>query len=191
MKVVALGASNSKASINKTLASYAASLLGDAEVDILDLNDYAMPLFSVDLEADIGQHPLAKKFLGEIASADALIISYAEHNGSYTAAYKNVFDWASRIEMKVFQGKPALWLATSPGAGGAQNVLSSAVSAAPHFNAQLVGSLSVPSFYNNFNAEKNRLDDPALQATLESLLDLLQDKVEAQGSAQDALLENA
>lgn len=191
MKVIALGASNSQKSINKTLASYAAHQLRNADVEVLDLNDYQMPLFSVDLEAAEGQHPLARKFLDKIASADAVILSYAEHNGGYTAAYKNVFDWASRIEPKVFQGKPALWLATSPGPGGAKSVLVSAVNSAPFFKAELVGSLSVPSFYDNFDAEDNRLKDPHLQANLEALLDQLQEKVNGPSLVEEPSLEEA
>ncbi|ALS98079.1 NADPH-dependent FMN reductase [Lacimicrobium alkaliphilum] len=188
MKVFALGASSSKKSINKALASYAASQIRDAEVDVLDLNDYQMPIFSLDIEEEIGQHPLAKRFLDKIAAADAIIISYAEHNGSYTAAYKNVFDWASRINLKVFQGKPALWLATSPGPGGAQNVLSSAVNSAPHFNADLVGSLSVPAFYDNFNTSTNTLVNPDIQSKLDKLLQLLQEKSGVRTSAEETPL---
>ena len=59
-----------------------------------------MLIFSEDTEKENGQAEGAKAFLAEIAQADALIISFAEHNGSYTAAYKNLFDWSSRIERK-------------------------------------------------------------------------------------------
>lgn len=62
MKIIAFGASPSEKSINKKLATYAASLFGDIEVEVLDLNDYQMPVFSVDIEAKIRQHELAKTF---------------------------------------------------------------------------------------------------------------------------------
>src|SRR5690606_37429017 len=97
MSVLAFAASNSRQSINKKLVQYACSLLRDVPVEIVDLNDYAMPLFSVDLEKDIGQHEQAKRFLAKIAESEALVISFDEHNSSYTAAFKNVFDWCSRI----------------------------------------------------------------------------------------------
>ena len=45
--IIALGASSSKNSINKQLASWAASQILDTEVNLLDLNDYEMPIFSV------------------------------------------------------------------------------------------------------------------------------------------------
>jgi len=64
----------------------------------------------------------------EVLKADALLISYAEHNGNYSAAYKNLYDWASRIDAKVFQGKPTVVLATSPGPGGRRSTLDSQLS---------------------------------------------------------------
>ena len=80
------GASTSSISINKTLATYAANLVEGADVQVLDLNRYDVPLFSEDREKEIGQAEGAKSFLADIATADALVISFAEHNGSYPAA---------------------------------------------------------------------------------------------------------
>lgn len=54
MKVIAFAASSSKESINKQLVTYAANLIENAEVEVLDLNDYELPLFSVDKEKRIG-----------------------------------------------------------------------------------------------------------------------------------------
>ena len=119
MKLLAFAASSSKKSINKRLVTYAASLLEGADVEVLDLYDFEMPLFSVDKEEELGHPALAKAFLSKIAASDALIISFAEHNGSYSAAYKNLFDWCSRAGAKVFHDKPLVLLATSPGARGA------------------------------------------------------------------------
>lgn len=47
MKIIAFGASPSKNSINKKLATYAATLFENAEVEVLDLNDFQMPIFTV------------------------------------------------------------------------------------------------------------------------------------------------
>ena len=174
MKIVAFAASNSTKSINKTLVTYAASLLDGVDVDVLDLNDYELPLFSEDKELEIGKPELAKNFLSKITNSDALIISFAEHNGSYTAAYKNLFDWCSRINHKIFQNKPMLLLATSPGPGGASNVLNTAINSLPHFNGKLIASYSLPKFYDNFDLEKKQIsnNDMALefQTKVESLI---------------------
>ena len=170
MKLLAFAASSSKTSINKQLATYAASLVSNATVEILDINDYEMPLFSQDKEKIMGQPEQAKAFYAKLAQADAIIISFAEHNGSYTAAYKNLFDWTSRIDMKLFQNKPMLLLATSPGAGGANTVLSSATASAPYFAADVKASLSIPSFFDNFDSDKQQLTNPKLLDKLQSAL---------------------
>ena len=166
MKLVAFAASSSTQSINKKLVTYAAGLVVDAEVEILDLNDYELPLFSQDREQELGQPELGKAFLKKIADSDALMISFAEHNGCYSAAYKNLFDWCSRIEPKVFQQKPMIMLSTSPGARGGAGVLKLAVNSAPYFNGMVQGSLSVPSFYDNFDTKKDCISNPEILAEL-------------------------
>ena len=78
MKILAFAASSSSNSINKKLVTYAASLIEDAEIEILDINDYEMPLFSEDREKELGQPDAATRFFNKIGAADALIISFAE-----------------------------------------------------------------------------------------------------------------
>ncbi|MBB1314229.1 MULTISPECIES: NADPH-dependent FMN reductase [Aliivibrio] len=170
MKVLALAASNSSTSINKQLAVYAAGLVPNAEVEVLDLNDFEMPIFSEDKEKELGQPELAQRFFQKLGDADVIVISYAEHNGSYSAAFKNVFDWTSRIDMKVYQGKPVIMLATSPGPGGASSVLAAATGSAPYFAAEVKGSLSIPSFYDNFDMEKGELKNEALAEKLKAII---------------------
>lgn len=166
MKILAFGASTSHQSINKQLATYAASLVEGAEVEVLDLNDFDLPIFSQDIEDSIGQPEPAHRFITKIANTDAIIISFAEHNGSYTAAYKNIFDWASRVEQKVFQNKKVIMLSTSPGPGGASSVLAGATGSAPYFSADLKGSLSIPSFFDNFDTKQQKIIDPSLDEKL-------------------------
>ncbi len=179
MKILAFAATSSSKSINNQLASYAARQLTSQqegiETEILDINDYELPLFSEDREAELGQPELAKSFLDKIANSDAVIISFAEHNGSYTVAYKNIFDWASRINPKVFQNKAMVLLATSPGPGGASSVLAAATASAPYFDGDVKASLSVPSFYDNFDSEQGRINNDEiyeqLLAAVNSLLE--------------------
>ena len=173
MKVIAFGASSSSTSINQKLASYAAGLIAGAEVELLDINDFEMPIFSEDREKELGHPEQAKAFFNKIGEADALIISFAEHNGSYSAAFKNLFDWTSRLETKVFQGKPTLMLATSPGPGGGARVLATAQGSAPYYGADLKGSLSIPSFYDNFDLESGTVSDEAIRQDLETLVSSL------------------
>jgi len=162
MKLLAFAASSSCTSINKQLATYAASLVEGADIEIVDLNDFEMPLFSEDKEREIGHPEQAKNFFEKLGQADAIIIAFAEHNGSYTAAYKNIFDWTSRIDQQLFQNKPMVLLSTSPGPGGASRVLAAAKNSAPHFAGDVKATLSVPSFYDNFNSDNQLLCNKAL-----------------------------
>ena len=170
MKIIAFAGSNSQYSINKKLATYAASLFEDAEVEILDLNDFQMPLFSVDVEKQIGQHPLAKAFLEKISAADILVVSLAENNANYSVAFKNVFDWCSRIGAKVFQEKPMLLMATSPGARGGSSVLDIAKNALPRYGGSIKATFSLPSFNDNFDVEKGRISNEELDEKLREIV---------------------
>lgn len=170
MKIIAFGGSPSKNSINKKLATYAASLFTNAEVEILDLNNFQMPLFTVDIEAEIGQHELAKAFLAKIKSADFLVVSLAENIGNYSAAFKNIFDWCSRITPKVFQEKPMLLLATSPGARGGASVLEIAKTAFPRYGADIKATFSLPSFNTNFDVEKLEISNKELDNQLKEII---------------------
>ena len=173
MKITAFAASSSRNSINKALVTYASGLLTGVDVQILDLNDYELPLFSVDKEKELGQPELASDFLARIGESDALIISFAEHNGSYSAAYKNLFDWCSRIEVKVFQNKPLVLLSTSPGARGGASVLAMAESSASFFAGDVKASLSIPSFHENFDLENNVMKNDELQVQLHKAVNSL------------------
>ena len=153
-KIIAFGASSSSTSINKKLATYTTTLFKNASIEVLDLNDFSVPTYDIDIEKKEGIPQLAKDFYAKIGEADLLIISMAEHNGNYTAAFKSIFDWMSRIEAKVFQGKKMLLLATSPGGRGASSVLEIAKERFPRHDAQVVATFSLPSFNDNFDVEK-------------------------------------
>jgi chromate reductase len=170
MKIVAFGGSNSKHSINKHLATYATSLFENADVEVLDLNDFAMPLFSVDLEKEVGQHDLAKAFLAKLGSADILVVSLAENNNNYSAAFKNLFDWCSRIAKEVFQQKPMLLLATSPGSRGGASVLEIGRNALPRYGADIKAIFSLPAFNANFDLSQNKISNTELDKELRNLI---------------------
>jgi chromate reductase, NAD(P)H dehydrogenase (quinone) len=135
----------------------------------LDLNDFQMPIFSVDVEEEIGKHALAQAFLDKIATADILVVSMAENNGNYSAAFKNVFDWCSRISGNVFQEKPMLLMATSPGGRGGATVLDIAKNAFPRYGAVIKGIFSLPSFNDNFDVEKEKISNIKLDTQLRTI----------------------
>ncbi len=152
-KILSFGGSNSKKSINKTLANYAANQVKDVELTLADLNDYELPVYSFDLENESGIPEKAKDFKALINDADGIIISLAEHNGMPTVAFKNVFDWISRVDPKTWKDKKILLLSTSPGARGAKSVLALMKEVFTRFGAQIIADFSLPTFYDNFSEE--------------------------------------
>jgi len=175
-KVTCFAASSSRNSINKQLVTYAAGLVEDADVEVLDLNNFELPLFSVDREVQLGQPQLAQDFLDKIQGSDALIIAFAEHNGCYSAAYKNLYDWASRIEAKVYKGKRIVLLATSPGGRGGKSVLELALAQIPRFGGEIRGCVSMPMFYENFDSESGAVKSSEIDAEIkEAIRHLLDD----------------
>ena len=152
--IIAFAGSDSKTSINKQLAAYTASLVENANVKVLDLNEYELPLYGIDKEKEIGIPENAHKFLKIIQEADGIVVSLAEHNGAYATVFKNIFDWMSRIDGKLWGNIPMLLMATSPGARGGQTVLDIAKGRFPYMGGNIIGDYSLPSFNDNFKDGK-------------------------------------
>jgi len=163
-KVIAFAGSNSKNSINKIFVGYTANKLDNIDLRILDLNDFILPLYSPDLQADDGIPENALKFRDLIHSADGVILSLAEHNGGYSAAFKNLWDWNSRIDMQFWADRPIMVMAASPGPRGGAMVLKMALESIPFFGGRVVSSFSMPSFYENF--KDNIIQDGDLENLL-------------------------
>ena len=105
MKVLAFPVSSSNKSINKRLGMYAATLFEKSSIDQIDLNDYEVAIFSEDKESESGVPSKIKALANKIDKVDLLVISLAEHNGSYSSAFKNIYDWLSRIPNRKVLGE--------------------------------------------------------------------------------------
>ncbi len=174
-KIITIGGSTSKKSINKQLAEYAGDLLKDVNLIKVDLNNFDMPLYSVDIENEQGFSQGVNELNEIFNTADGFVISLAEHNGAYSTAFKNAFDWLSRIEGKVWRNKPVLLLSSSPGGRGGQSVLEIALSRFPHMGANIVGSMTFPTFYENF--KEGEIVNAELKDKLEGLVNLFEKEI--------------
>ncbi len=174
-KIIVMGGSNSRKSINKILALYAANKLNDAKIISIDLNDFKLPIYGVDLEMEIGIPDDVIKLNTFLEQADGLIISLAEHNGSYTTVFKNIIDWLSRVNQKVWKDKPMLLMSTSLGARGGATVLESAKGYFPYLGGNIVADFSLPSFNENFS--KGGILNEVLNNSLNQKIELLQKNI--------------
>lgn len=125
VRLVAFAGSLRKDSWNKKLVRIAAdgARAAGAEVTLLDLADFPMPLFDEDLERAQGAPASAQQWKAALKACDGMIIASPEYNSSVTAALKNAIDWASRPAagepaLAAFAGKTAVLMAASPGALG-------------------------------------------------------------------------
>ncbi|MBS1550107.1 MAG: NAD(P)H-dependent oxidoreductase [Bacteroidetes bacterium] len=164
MKILAFAATNSKNSINSQLVQFASTKFTNATVEFADLNHYEMPIFSIDREIENGIPQLALDFAEKIDRADLILISFAEHNGTYTVAFKNIFDWISRIPgRKAFGEKSIFAMATSTGIRGGKGVLETAIKRFPFNGGNIIADFSLPKFNDNFSIENGITNNEILE----------------------------
>ncbi len=125
-KILAFAGSARKDSVNKKAVAIAAQGARDAgaEVTLIDLADYPMPIYDGDLESADGLPENAKKLKQLFLEHDGLLIASPEYNSSFSPLLKNTIDWVSRKEtddeapLACYTGKVAVLLAASPGGLG-------------------------------------------------------------------------
>jgi chromate reductase len=150
-----------------------ASFLEADSKTVYDLSQVQIPMFSVDIEAEMGMPEDILAFSKLIDETDLIVISLAENNSSFNVGFKNLFDWTSRISgRKVFNGKPMLLLATSTGGRGGASVLESAANIFPRAGATILGTFSLPSFSQNFDSEKGITNEELLMKLNEVLTEV-------------------
>ncbi len=124
-RILAFAGSARRDSLNKKLARIAAQSARDAggEVTLVDLDEYPMPVYHGDLEADSGMPESAMRLRGLFLAHDALLIASPENNNSVSALTKNTIDWISRSigdgqgansGLAPYRGKVAAMLSASP-----------------------------------------------------------------------------
>lgn len=124
-RILAFAGSARKDSYNHRLVLVAAegARNAGAEVTVLELKDYPLPLFDEDLEREQGTPENATKLKQLFLEHDGLLIASPEYNSSITPLLKNTIDWVSRSAagegpLAAYQGKVAGLMAASPGALG-------------------------------------------------------------------------
>ena len=175
-KILAFAGSLRKDSYNKKLVQIAAkgARQAGALVTLVDLKDFAMPVFDQDVEAATGSPETATRLKSMMVAHDGLMISAPEYNSSITAVLKNTIDWVSRPApneppLVAFQGKVAILMSASPGALGGLRGLVTVRSILGNIGViVLPDQVAVPRGHEAFNADGS-LKDPKQQATVEGL----------------------
>ncbi|MEM6517109.1 MAG: NAD(P)H-dependent oxidoreductase [Bacteroidota bacterium] len=175
-KIIAVGASNSKRSINKRFAQFTANQLLNVEVTVLDLNDFDLPMYSIDFEKEFGIPKGVKDFSEIIKNSDAIVISVAEYNGLHTAAFKSFWEWLSRIPrdkpLNIWADKAMFLLSVTTSRRADSHVLKLSKEMFPMFGAKIISTFFLPSFNHFFR--QDQITEPAYLQDFKTQLDKFQ-----------------
>lgn len=175
IKILAFAGSARKDSFNKKLIAVAAAAARDAGADVtlIDLKDFPLPLFDQDLET-LGEPENAKKLKALFKSHQGLLISAPEYNSSITPLLKNAIDWVSRQQegerpLECFTGKTAALMSASPGALGGLRGLVTVRSILGNIGViVLPNQVAVPKAHDAFQADGS-LKDSAQHESVKKL----------------------
>lgn len=179
-KILAFAGSTRKESWNKKLLKEAAEAAhgAGAEVTVIDLADYPLPLYDGDLEV-LGTPENAKKLRQLFADHDGLLIASPDYNGSYSAVLKNAFDWLSRRDhenvppIEPFKGKVAAIMSASPGNLGGLRGLEKLHDLLDQFQIMVLPEIcAVGGIRTAFN-EAGKLNDPKTAKSVQDMSEKL------------------
>ena len=193
MKILALSGSIREKSFNSRLLDIAVTgaKSAGAEVTVVNLRDYDMPLFNQDLEYQEGAPDAVVQLKNLMIQHQGLLIASPEYNGFPSPLLKNMLDWMSRQQneheppMFAYNGKIAAVMAASPGAGGGTRGLTML-----RILLQNLGVMALPGQVTLGRAgqafrEDGRLHEERLQLAAESLGSDLYDVLMKQASELD------
>ena len=168
-KVLAFSGSNSSQSINAQLAAYTAKILGGK---VIDLRDFEVPMYGIDLEKSNGIPSGITAIMEHIQAADVVVIATPEHNGLMPAFFKNILDWLSRTGVKYLEEKKVMVMSAAPGNGAAKGAAGAVEKIIKYAGANVVARFNLPRFAETFNSD-NGIVDSELSAVYNEALDKL------------------
>jgi chromate reductase, NAD(P)H dehydrogenase (quinone) len=166
IRLLAFAGSVRRESFNRRLLAIAVdgARRAGAEVTLLELRDYPMPLYDQDLELEQGIPVMAEAFRQQLMLHSGLLIACPEYNSSITPLLKNTIDWSTRIapgkgSLEAFTGKVATLVSASPGSYGGLRGLVTVRSILGNIGViVLPGQLAVGIAHEAFDAD-GRLKD--------------------------------
>lgn len=126
IKILAFSGSARRNSSNQKLVKIAAAGAseGEAEVTVIDLAHFDMPIYNEDLEKEHGLPEKAQVFKQLLIAHSGFLIASPEYNSAFSPLLKNVLDWASRADtpdeppLMAYRGKVAAIMSASSGGWG-------------------------------------------------------------------------
>ncbi len=176
-KILAFSGSLRAESYNQKLVKIAAdgACEAGAQVTLISLKDFPMPLYDQDLEDASGKPEKARELKKLFLEHDALLIASPEYNSMISAALKNALDWVSRADsadekpLFAIAGKTAAILSASPGGYGGARSLGFLRPFLENVKVTVIeDQFSLPSAHEAFGADGGLLD-AALEAKVKAI----------------------
>lgn len=175
-KILAFTGSLRRESFNKKLVKIAAAGAekAGADVTILDLKDYLLPVYDGDLEDERGFPDQVLALKDMFRAHEGLLIASPEYNSSISGAFKNMIDWVSRPDegrpsLDCFSGKVAGIMSAAAGGLGGMRMLPHLRSLLQNIQITVVPNMvGIPAAHAAFN-EDGWLTDDRKQAAVESI----------------------
>ena len=162
IRILAFSGSARRESLNRKLLAVAVKAVRDAgaEVTLIDLNEFSMPLYHGDLEDKDGLPANATKLIELMQQHQGLLIASPEYNSMITPLLKNTLDWCTRGDENPLIGKVAGVVSASPGALGGIRSMTLARQLLLHLGCHVVpAQCSLPKANEAFD-ENGGLKDP-------------------------------
>lgn len=178
IRILAFAGSARRESLNRKLLAVAVDVVrsAGAEVTLLDLNEYVLPLYHGDEEDALGLPSAAAKLIELVNAHQGLLIASPEYNSFMTPLLKNTIDWISRADENPFIGKVAAVMSASPGALGGARAMQHVRHLLLHLGCNVVpAQCMLPKAQEAFD-KKGELKDPrtlkAVQTVAQQLVHL-------------------
>lgn len=178
-RIVVVAGSRRREALSRRVAQACALAVRNAgaEVESIDLDDYPAPLYDGDLEADSGLPESVVRLQRLLHASDGLLVVNPEYNGSITPLLKNTLDWCSRPNPadpersggKVYAGRAAAVVGSSPGALGGMRVLFHVRDILGYLGMQVIPQQLAVAKAGEAVGDDARLRDAAQQDMLDKL----------------------
>lgn len=175
-RILAFAGSLRTGSLNKRLVRIAAAGAAEAgaEVTVIDLKDYPVPLYDQDVEDTEGLPEPARRLKALLFEHAGLIIATPEYNSGITAVLKNTIDWTSRAEgdetpTAAWRGRVAALLSASPSGFGGMRGLYHTRSVLLNIGVHVLPQHQFVSRATQAFDEAGNLTDAAAQAAVQQL----------------------
>ena len=184
-RIVVMAGSRRREALSRRVAAACVRALdaAGAEVERVELDDYPAPLYDGDLEAASGLPEAIVRLQRVLHASDGVLVVNPEYNGSLTPLLKNTLDWCSRPNPadpersggKVYAGRAAAVVGSSPGALGGMRVLFHIRDVLGYLGMQVIPQQLAVGKAGEAVGDDDRLRDAAQQDMLDKLAAALVD----------------